>query len=216
MTKRRVLLFVTAPLLVITVACIFLFQNAARERAAQDEDIARSRSNSGSQFEIDGRTVNAKISGLDDQIKLGNASDIELRLDTIALPGTAGLGNELDGTLSPSLGVTGCSVTSIQADPKATNSPIAAFDWHWGVVCSSAGEQDLQLTLAFKQTPGPPNGSDPIAYEYSQKVIVYDSALPLDEILKVLSVVGGLVTVISGVIGILRSPNSGTRSPVET
>jgi hypothetical protein len=199
--NRRLLLFITLPLLLMTIAFIVLHQSAARTRADEDQATAASHNYSGNQFLLEGQPVEVELDGALDRVQLGDSLAPTLSLRAISIDDASRLGNEHGGMLVPTLTLSGCTVHSEQAGPKDTQQPIGAFVWHWGVLCNSAGQQDLEVMLAFQSASGAPNDSDPVPYRYSQRVNV-TRPWSLEQVSAGLGALSTLLTVITGAVGL--------------
>lgn len=207
--SHRIFWFVTIPLAAIAIVllCVVLvirFQSAQYETKLKDaiaQTAAVEAADSGNEFLVQGRRVQAEMLGLSDELRRGDSLPVVFRLRAGPAGRPAGLGDERDGNLTPTLSVADCVVTpQTNALPKSTTQMIAAFVWQWSIDdCKTVGNKAVQLLLAFN---GPANGSDPVAYRRLGFIRVTDPfAWDVEGVTKVLGAIVGLLSAFSVVFG---------------
>ncbi|MFZ0032465.1 MAG: hypothetical protein WAK84_11405 [Candidatus Cybelea sp.] len=168
------------------------------KKAEENAEVAAS---SGFDFLVQGRSVVAQLILASPEIHRGDSLSITLRLDPSSSRDTAGLGNEYDGVLTPTLSVGDCTVTPALASSKSTKELLPAFVWQWSVDdCKSAGNKAVQVFLAFRPYRVD-NGSDPVAYRGLQ-FVRFDDPFSWDQTLKILGVVAGLLSGLSALAAV--------------
>jgi hypothetical protein len=208
---RRLLFGVALPLLVIAITLFLVGLFFAWLRSHQDqrqadlnkqaEKDAEVVASSGFDFLVQGRSVVAKLIPASSEIRRGDSLSITLRLDPSSSRSTAGLGNEYDGVLTPTLSVGDCTVTPALASSKSTKEFLPAFVWQWSVDdCKSAGSKAVQVLLAFRPYQAD-NGSDPVAYRDLQ-FVRFDDPFSWDQTLKILGAVAGLLSGLSALAAV--------------
>ncbi|HVR47493.1 MAG TPA: hypothetical protein VMT95_12760 [Candidatus Binatia bacterium] len=181
-------------------------QAESNAKAQKDAEVAAS---SGFDFLVQGRSVAARLIPASTEIRRGDSLSITLRLDPGSSRSTAGLGNEYDGALTPTLSVGGCTVTPALASSKSTKAMLAAFVWQWSVDdCKSAGSKAVQVLLAFRPDRID-NGSDPVAYRGLQ-FVRFDDPFSWGQTLQVLGVVAGLFSAASALAAVFIRKVSGS------
>ncbi|MGA8534637.1 MAG: hypothetical protein WB615_11055 [Candidatus Tumulicola sp.] len=217
--NRRALLFVSLPLFIIAtvlllVGLYFALQRSQYERQQtklneQAQTNAEVAASSGFDFLVQGRSVAAKLIPASAEVRRGDSLSVTLRLDNNPLPSTAGLGNEYDGVLTPTLSVGDCTVTPAVASSKATKEMLPAFVWQWSADdCKSAGSKAVQVLLAFRPY-GADNGSDPVAYRGLQ-FVRFDDPFSWEQTLQVLGAVAGLLSAASALAAVFIRKVSGS------
>lgn len=208
--NQRALLFVTFALLVVTIVLFAIAWKYEQQKTLANnqttEQKASAAASSGFDFLVQGRPVEAKLLLASKEIHRGDSLSVTLQLDKATF-GTAGVGNEHDGSLTPTLSVGDCTVTPAQASSKSTDAMLPAFVWNWSVDnCQSSGDKVVQAILGFSG-PEPNNGSDPIAFRDLQYVRV-DDAFSWDLTLKIAGTIAALLTAASGLAVALKKKPS--------
>lgn len=191
-TNRRTALSLASLFFVLTVALFLLNQRAKQNSADVQRSLEASHGNSGNQFLLEGKPVEARLEGVPDTLNVSDSFEPTLALKYIDVKDTQFLANEVGGTLIPELSVPGCQTNADQAPNKDTHQHIEAFVWRWNVICSSSGKRNLEIMLAF-QPGSAPMGSDPLAYRYSQTILVR-SGPSLEFITGILGVLTAIMT----------------------
>lgn len=193
--RRFVAVAVLAVVSVITVALVVAYRDAIQSKTRERDELeARQLADSGTDFLLEDKPVRALLTVTPLQVKVNNSTTAILRLTTLATSATAGLGNERDGDLAPSLQAADCKVDSPSAQVKSTKLMIAAFVWRWAVTCTSAGRKDILVTLAF-ESPDKSNDSDPMPFQTLRQFSAYDDWST--SVLGALAIGGGIASIIS-------------------
>ncbi|MGA9946423.1 MAG: hypothetical protein WBE79_05150 [Candidatus Cybelea sp.] len=205
---RRLLLSVALPLFVIAVTLFLVglrFTDQREQQQATSNDQARRNAevaaSSGFDFLVQGRSVVARLIPASSVVRRGDSLSVTLRLEPSSSRSTAGLGNEYDGVLTPTLSVGDCTVTPAMASSKSTKELLPAFVWQWSADdCKSVGNKAVQVLLAFRPYRAD-NGSDPVAYRDLQ-FVRFDDPFSWDQTLKILGVVAGLLSGLSALAAV--------------
>lgn len=195
MTRRVLTLALVISLGIVASAVAYQFV-ARHQQPAQTT--APDRADSGSDFLLEGRPVRAFLDVDRSQVAIDSSITAVLRFTQLTLPnGTAGLGNEHDGFLEPTLQAADCGVQTPPGLSKSTKSSFPeAFVWEWTITCDKEGVKNVQVTLAFRPV-AVPNDSDPIAF---RKVAQFNVvASPGAQTLKVITALGALGAFISAI-----------------
>jgi hypothetical protein len=193
---RRQFLFVTVPLAAICIAML-VYVNVL-EHLPSDYEVG------GHEFMVDGRGVDAVVLPFPRTVRRSDSFPVAFKLQPGPTGTPAGLANEANGTLTPSLTVAGCTVTPQSADvSKPTGQMIGNFFWQWTISgCNAAGVIVLQLLVHYD---GHGVTSTPTAYRKTLYARVTDP-FPLDAVLKVVGCLVGVVGAIPVILDLVRQP----------
>jgi hypothetical protein len=200
--SRRILLYVTAPLALLSVVAIWYATHSSPSLPKDNEY-------TGHEFAVEGQVVDAVLDDFPRSIRSSDSLTITLRLKAApSVKSLAGLANEAHGALTPSLTAADCTVTPQGATSMTIPTKQYSLDefvWTWSIDgCKTAGVKALQLLLVYA---GDSATGDPHAYKREAFVRVTEP-FSLTNTLAALGAISSFLTAASLIVNPLLKKRS--------